>query len=73
MQLFSYVSQTAFTLAQAEVFIGVPAGSLDPSFGIVLLDQQHERWCVRCQNDAIVPTNAAPFSDPKIGPFGPVL
>lgn len=73
MQLFSYVSQKAFTLPEAEVFIGVPSGSLDPTFGIVLLDLQRELWCVRCQDDTIVPTNAAPFSDPKVGPFGPVL
>jgi hypothetical protein len=47
-----------------------PKGSLDESFGVVLIDPKNHTYCVRCTDDtAACPTGFTAFSDPQIAPF----
>lgn len=44
-----------------------PVGSLDRSFGVVLIDPKNFIYCVRCNDDKVLcPNGFYEFSDPKV-------
>ncbi|MCJ2129290.1 hypothetical protein [Methylobacterium sp. E-045] len=63
-------------IAQAAKALGVKAGAIDRSFGVIAVDPRRNLYAVQVRASAIasLPSDGpfqGPFSNPKIAPFGP--
>jgi hypothetical protein len=64
------------SLADAARQLKVTTEDLDASFGVVAVDPDRQLYSVRVRADRVKPDESSeyrgPFSDPEVGPVGPV-
>ncbi len=66
------------SLAAAAEQLGVQAGDLDPSYGVVMVDPSRGLYSVLVRADRLPESSGesgefrGPYSNPRIVPFGPV-